>query len=396
MRANDPAIPYPQPREIAARLAGRAVRVVTKPGFPGWERVSAAQQLLAEHVEARGGERACLIGCGHAAVGAALALAVPGLRLALLDQSVVALAMAGRTLAANGVAGAALEERVSLLPGAAGAFDLVVLETPPNRQLARRWLVEAHGLLRPGGRLYLAGMNDQGIQSVIADAGALFGGATQLGYGGRARVAVAERGETGVAPPWAAAPGIAPGTWHELTVEVGGERLALRSLPGVFSYNRLDDGTRLLLEHMPPSGGKRVLDAGCGYGVIGIVAARRGAAAVDMVDASTLALAAARQNIRLHGLQAANVLPSDGLQAVARRSYDLVLSNPPFHAGKAVDYDVAHVFIEQARLLLAPGGRLALVANRFIRYDQIMQGLFEHVETLAQTRSFHVLAGSVA
>jgi 16S rRNA (guanine1207-N2)-methyltransferase len=396
MPQTDTSIPYTQPRELAAKIGGRPVRLVTKPGFAGWDRVSGAQELLAAHVEAPVGASVALVGCGHGALAVALAAKIPDVRLTLGDPSVVALAMARRTLAAADVQGASFQERISLLPEQAGDFDAVVIETPQSRALARRWLLEAWELLRPGGALYLAGPNDQGIQSIVGDAGALFGGAQQLGYGGRARVARAVRGAARGAPGWAGELGVTPGTWYELELEVGGERLALRSLPGVFSATRLDDGTRLLVENLPPLEGKRVLDVGCGYGVIGIVAARRGAVAVDMVDASLLAVAAARANVRLHGLdQQANALPSDALAAVARRSYDMVLSNPPFHAGKAVDYDVARVFVEQARPLLGPGGRLALVANRFIRYDELMQGLFERVETLAQTRSYHVLAGVV-
>ncbi|MEN9939185.1 MAG: hypothetical protein RLZZ387_5764 [Chloroflexota bacterium] len=388
-------LPYTQPREIAAKLAGLPLRLVTKPGFPGWDAVSAAQDLLASHVEAPPGARIAVLGCGHGALGAALTRKSSGAALTLTDVNIVALSVAERTLAANDVQGVSLVERISLLPERAGTFDVVAIETPQSRPLARRWLVEAHALLRPGGSLYLAGPNDQGIQPLIGDAAALFGAAAQIGYGGRARVALAVRGDAPPSPVWASEPGIAPGTWHEMEVEITGERLALRSLPGIFSYNRLDDGTRLLLEAMPALVGLRVLDAGCGYGVIGLVAARRGAATVDMVDASTLAVAAARANIRAHDIQGAEAHASDALQAVVRRGYDLVLSNPPFHAGKAVDYDVAHVFIEQARALLPVGGRLVLVANRFIRYDDVMRGLFERVEILAQSKGFRVLAGTV-
>lgn len=395
MTQRNTSIPYTQPRELPAKLAGQALTVVTKPGFPGWDRVSGAQELLAAHVVAPAGANIALFGCGHGALAVALAQRIPGAQLTLHDPSVVALAMAGRTVAAAGLAGVALPERATLLPERAGSFDVVAIESPQSRGLARRWLVEAFELLRPGGALFVAGANDQGIQSVISDTAALFGGAAQLGYGGRARVAQADRPAARGEPAWASEGGVAPGTWHEMELDVAGEALAFRSLPGVFSHNRLDEGTRLLLESLPAQEGRRVLDAGCGYGVIGVVAARRGAAAVDLVDSSLLAVASARASIRLQRLAQANALASDALQAVARRSYDLVLSNPPFHAGKAVDYDVARVLIEQARPLLAPGGRLVLVANRFIRYDQVMQGLFERVETLAQTRSYHVIAGTV-
>jgi 16S rRNA (guanine1207-N2)-methyltransferase len=386
-------LPYSETRTLTATLAGQSVQVVTKPGFPGWEGVSAAQELLAAHAAPVEGSRVYLLGCGHGALAAALWRGQPTVALALSDANGVALAMAERTLSANGAAGAQVTWAIGVAPEQLGAFDLVLIETPQSRQLARRWLVEAHQLLREGGRLLVAGPNDQGIQSIIGDAAALFDGASQLAYGGRSRVAQATRSGAAAAP-WADEPGIAPGSWYELEAAVAGEQLTLRSLPGIFSYNRLDEGTRLLLEHLPDVNGARVLDIGCGYGVIGVLAARRGAAAVDMVDVSTLAVAAARANIAEHHLRSANALVSDGLLAVARRRYDIALSNPPFHVGKGVDYDIGQVLVEQARDVLDADGRLALVANRFIRYDRVLRRFFMRVDTLAQTKSYHVLLAS--
>ena len=85
----------------------------------------------------------------------------------------VRLRMAERTLRANAIDNATVRRKLSVLPEANGDYDLVVLEAPANRGLARRWLVEAHTALREDGVLYLAGANNEGIQSIIADADAL-------------------------------------------------------------------------------------------------------------------------------------------------------------------------------------------------------------------------------
>jgi 16S rRNA (guanine1207-N2)-methyltransferase len=395
MAETKPSLPYTQTRELRVTLGGEQVRVVTKPGFASWDRITAASELLAEHARLMPDAYVALLGCGHGALGVVLARRASRGRVVLHDPSVVALAMAERTLAANDVRGAELREGITLLPELTEVLDAVLIETPQSRPLARRWLLEAYAALRPGGELLLAGANDQGIQSIIADAAALFGGATAIGYGGRARIGRAVKGEPPPLPSWAGEPGVAPGTWAELTAMVGGEQFHLRSLPGIFSYARLDDGTRLLLEAMPEARGADVLDIGCGYGVIGIVAARRGAASVDLLDASALAVAAARENLRLHHIAGANVMPSDALAAVQERSYDLILSNPPFHAGKRVDYDIARTFIEQGRRRLRAGGQMALVANRFIRYDEIMRPLFGKTEIVARTQGYQVIVGRV-
>ena len=75
------------------------------------------------------------------------------------------------------------------------------------------------------------------------------------------------------------------------------------------------------------------------------------------------------------------------------RRYDLIASNPPFHTGKSVDFEVTHAFVEHARSVLEPGGQLLLVANKFIRYDHLMQATFDTAECLIETNKYHVLLG---
>jgi 16S rRNA (guanine1207-N2)-methyltransferase len=66
------------------------------------------------------------------------------------------------------------------------------------------------------------------------------------------------------------------------------------------------------------------------------------------------------------------------------------VSNPPFHVGKSVDGDIARAFIERAQHALEPGGQLVLVANQFLRYDQVLRAAFEQVTCLASNRSYRV------
>ncbi|MDQ2999469.1 MAG: class I SAM-dependent methyltransferase, partial [Chloroflexota bacterium] len=136
--------------------------------------------------------------------------------------------------------------------------------------------------------------------------------------------------------------------------------------------------------------GARVLDVGCGYGIIGLLAARLGAAQVELADVNLLAVAAASENIRHNRIAQARAFASDGVPEGAPRRYDLVVSNPPFHVGKSVDGDIARAFIERAQPALEPSGRLVLVANQFLRYDQVLRAAFEQVTCLASNRSYRV------
>ena len=383
--------PYYRSVEFNATLRGADLRVFTKPGFPEWDGISPATKLLAESIMLPPAARVLQLGCGHGALGVALARAVPQGEVLLVDASAVAVALATQTVAANGIANARVGgDPPDELPEAA-SFDVVVMEAPAGRKFARRWLALARHALKPGGQLYLAGPKAEGIESIIADAKALCGQSVILAYREHNRVAVATLAAGQTPPAWASEPGIAPGTWAEFSVNLAGTRTPIASLAGIFSYDRLDAGTAFLLANAQFRPGERVLDAGCGWGALGIAAARAGAAGVDLIDNSLLAVAAAGRNVADLGLANARVLPSDALAAVANERYDLIVTNPPFHTGKAVDYDAAGAFIAGARELLTPRGRLMLVANTFIRYERAMQETFGSVETIAENDRYHVL-----
>lgn len=384
---------YVAQRELAIDIGGHQVQVVTRPGLPPLDQVMPAALLLADEVELAQGDQVLVLGCGHGALGAALALrAAPG-TVTLYDDIAVALDLAERTLAANSLTNARVQRSVAVAPCPPGSCAVAVLDLPPNRRLSRRWLLEAFMALRPGGRLYLAGPNNGGIQPAIDDAAALFGQAATIRYKARNRVALAVKQHTEpTAVDWASEPGVAPRTWRVFDLATRAGRLRMETAAGVFSYEELDAGTALLLDSLPDLRGLRLLDVGCGYGVIGITAARLGASQVDMVDVSLTAVEAAQRNSAANAAPQARALVSDLYAAVRDERYDLVVSNPPFHHGKQVTYDITQALIEGARSMLRPGGRLIVVANRFIRYDRMMGVAYERVERLATTNAYHVLA----
>ena len=382
---------YEQVHTLSVQLGSHALKLVTKPGLPYWDAVRPADTLLDAAVQIDAHSRLLILGCGAGLLGAALAPRVSQGHLLLADTSYIALEMARHTLAANGIVNAQVLDTPSALPTYTNTCDAVMVVAPPDRKLARRWLLEAWYGLVEGGTLWLAGANDHGIRSVIADAAELFGAAPVIAYRQGHRLAQAQR-RAGAAPmtAWASTPGIAPGTWREFTIELRGQQLQVCGLAGVFAHDRLDDGTRLLLESMPSPHGARVLDLGCGTGIIGALAVRLGAAQAELVDANILAVASASATLARNTIDNARAYAADGIPATQAQRYDLVLSNPPFHVGKAIDYEVAHAFISQTHEALRTGGQFILVANRFLRYDQLLATLFNNVTCLVQTSSFRV------
>jgi 16S rRNA (guanine1207-N2)-methyltransferase len=163
------------------------------------------------------------------------------------------------------------------------------------------------------------------------------------------------------------------------------------TLPGVFSEGRLDDGTAFLLQSIPPPLGVRtVLDWGCGAGVIGTFMRRVAPAAVDFVDVSTMAVDATRRTLYANGLAADRVWLSDRMSDIDAR-YDLIVANPPFHAGRSIDCGVTRDFLAQAASRLNAGGRITVVANRFLNYLDVMQEYYDDAAVSATNRQFHVL-----
>lgn len=271
-------------------------------------------------------------------------------------------------------------------------MDTVVIAASPDRNLARRWLLVARDALAPGGKMFLAGANSEGIRSVIGDAQKLFGSPDREDFRARGRIAVFTRNDRdGGEPAWAREPGVEPGTWRTLGLEIGETTMPIVSQAGVFSGDGIDPGTRLLLDALPHPVGGRVLDVGCGAGVIGLAALRLGAGSVDLTDVNLLAIQAAKENVRRLGLVHCRAYPGDVYSGCGDARYDLIVSNPPFHQGKATDYTVADRLIEGAPAHLRPGGSLLVVANAFLAYGKRMEKVFVRVETVAATRQFYVL-----
>ncbi len=383
-----------QTQQFTISLGRLPLVLVTQPGLPAWELVSPSTQLFIEHAVLKPAFRVLLFGCHLGAVAAFLARAYPGLELSITDRNYTALEMARQTLEANHIDSVGIIESVELPEQLYGALDAAYVQLPKGRQLARRWLLQAFHGLADGGSLYLAGANAAGIQSVIKDAQGLFGNGRVLAYKKGNRIAQFIRQPADrPAPEWARSPGISPGSWVEFPLTLAGRTFSIRSLPGVFSYDHLDQGTHMLLQAARVAPGSSVLDVGCGYGVIGLAAAAEGAGRVHLVDNDLLAIASCSATLSVNGISCAQAFAGDLLAPVSSDRYDQILSNPPFHAGQAVDYQVAQALIGQSYQALAPGGQLVIVANRFIRYDRLIDSIFGNVSTLAESGKFHVFSG---
>ncbi|WP_406291889.1 methyltransferase [Streptomyces sp. NBC_00624] len=164
---------------------------------------------------------------------------------------------------------------------------------------------------------------------------------------------------------------------------------------GIFCAERLDIGTRFFLNHLPERSGRdRIVDLGCGNGVVGTsVALANPEATVTFIDESYQAVASAEATFRANlGTDAeADFLVGDGMADVPPGSVDLVLNNPPFHSHLATTDATARTMFHGARTALRQGGELWVVGNRHLGYHTQLRRTFGNCTTVAGDPKFVVL-----
>jgi 16S rRNA (guanine1207-N2)-methyltransferase len=171
---------------------------------------------------------------------------------------------------------------------------------------------------------------------------------------------------------------------------VWGHELALTSGSGVFAQGRVDIGTAVLFRETSPPTGGRVLDLGCGYGVIGLaIAAAAPGATVTGVDVNERAVLLANENAAFLGLSDRYTAhTTDGVPPDA--TYDELWSNPPIRIGKAALHELLLTWFGR----LVPGGRAVMVVGKNLGGDSLQRWLGEHgypTARLASAKGFRVL-----
>ncbi|MBR4236550.1 MAG: methyltransferase [Clostridia bacterium] len=153
---------------------------------------------------------------------------------------------------------------------------------------------------------------------------------------------------------------------------INGARVVIAESANLFSPRGADRGTLALLKHVPFEKGVKVLDLGCGCGIVGIYAAFVcGAENVVMCDIDPAAVAAARINAAANGLEICAYV-SDGVRDVPEAGFGLILTNPPYQS----DFSVAKRFIEKGFNRLALGGKMYMVTKRRAWYENKLRAVF--------------------
>lgn len=174
----------------------------------------------------------------------------------------------------------------------------------------------------------------------------------------------------------------------KITVKIMDTVLEMNTDNGVFSKDKLDFGTRLLLENLPLFEFKgKVLDIGCGYGPIGLYLKKNTSCDIDMTDVNRRALHLAKMNAKDNHLDV-NIFESDAYENIHEK-YNMIVTNPPIRVGKEILYSI----VMGARNYLMENGSLFLVIHKDQGAKSMIIDLKKYydVSVLAKNKGFFVI-----
>lgn len=273
------------------------------------------------------------------------------------------------------------------LEASAEKYPLVLVLPPRQRDEARALFAQALAAVAPGGIIVACQSNNEGARSGESDLQQLagLGGKLTKNHCRAFWTAPLEGNhDEALRKRWAAldAPrAILDGRFH--------------SRPGVFAWDRIDPASALLVGQLPPDLAGRGADLGAGWGYLSaeVLARCPKVTALDLYEAEARALALARRN--LAGSAAQLDFRWHDVTAGIDGRYNFIVSNPPFHTPAREDRpDIGQRFIAVAAQALRPGGRLFMVANRHLPYEQILNDSFGEVRVAAERDGFKVIVGT--
>jgi 16S rRNA (guanine1207-N2)-methyltransferase len=258
------------------------------------------------------------------------------------------------------------------------AASLAIVHLTRSKAESRALIATAYEILVAGGQLVVDGAKTDGIESFLK---AVKSAVTLDGTQSKSHGKVFWFTKHGTENPFA--------DWKaplQPTQNVDGYFTAA----GIFSTDGIDPGSALLAQHMAGKLKGTVCDLGAGWGWLAMQALSTNTeiTRLDLIEAEHAALNCARLNVTD---ARARFLWADATHPTSLKSYDVVISNPPFHTARKADPALGKAFIHAARAMLKPSGQLFLVANRQLAYEATLNETFARTDVLGQTGVYKLI-----
>lgn len=368
---------------LDARVEGRTepYAFLTRDGLDSKDEFRPEVLALLDTVAVRPDDDVLVIDGNYGVLGTVLGDVAPDGETVVAETSARAATTCRENAARNGVGNVTVELTADV-GDLRNDFDLAVFAPKPYDPVdaVKERISRAATRLSTGGTFYVAGTRNDGIARYADALSELLTGVEQVSVDGACHVYRGEKDET-----------FEPRTYlteREFRATVGEYTCRFLTVPGLFSWENLDDGTAALLRNVSVPDGSRVLDYCCGYGAVGAFVGARTECELWATDDDVVATTYAAENFDRNGVTPETVVTGDGTDEVATETFDVILSNPPTHAGSGV----TEKLFSGAHDVLSPDGVFYLVANEIMRYDEKLARDFDFDATVvAEAGNFDVI-----
>jgi 16S rRNA (guanine1207-N2)-methyltransferase len=259
--------------------------------------------------------------------------------------------------------------------------ESAVIFLPKSKPLIDMTLILVSGMVVPDGIIVLVGEKSAGIESAKKLYEKNIGPVEQKIVGNHCALYVGKNKKLNTGKKLEDFISYSLITYNSIQIEVA-------NLPGVFSAGELDLGTKLLLDNIPYDK-KKMLDVGCGSGVIGVIYKKSNSeSTVTMSDFSKLAVLASQKTLEKNKIKT-EVIESDVFENI-KDKFDLIVTNPPFHKGIDTDYSFIEKFARGAKEHLNKNGEVYVVANSFLPYREILEKYIGPTEIIIDDKKFRI------
>lgn len=292
-----------------------------------------------------------------------------------------------RRLSAAGIDACFSDFEVDALPSA--SQQRVCYRVSKEKPVVHHLINSAWRLLTPDGELWLAGARNEGIKTTLDKASALFGGKVERQKHGAIHLGRLVK-RTTTPGPW-----LDDRDYTRLRPVAEQNGIELLSKPGQFGWDKIDRGSALLIEHLegflrgfrqPP---RSLLDLGCGYGYLALMASLHGFERIVATDNAAAALIACRANFERRNISG-EVVADDCGNTLGER-FEAILCNPPFHRGFAHERELTNRFLAATARLLDKRGRALFVVNRFIPLERLAARHFRGIARPVEVPGFKLI-----